>query len=465
MGPSSSSSGLRAQLFRGGRVLLSLQMVTVAVKMAGLVFVTNALGAARYGPFVAAFGLFSFLLGVGQSGIGVYLTRHDGDLDRAQAGTATVLLLVLSALIVVPVELGAGLIARWTRVNGVDQALRIVMIALPLQTLSIPALATLRRRLDLTGLAVLDLTGQGACYVLAAPLVWAGVGADALAWGVVAQYAVMIVLAQLYARHGLMVAWDGAVARRIVRYTLSFSVANYVWQMRSLAAPFIIAPLLGGAAVGVVGMATGIVEILTSVRTNLWLVAVAVLAKVQDDVARLRRAVGEGMELHLLVLGAILLGFGWIGGWLVPLTLGPSWLPMFTLYPYVAMFYLTVSAFNMHTAVLSVLDRNGWLAIYQAAHVLTFFAVTALCVPVLGLYGYGAGELASLSTYVLLHVFVAQRIGSPDYRLMRVWSLAVAVGLFWRSLGSWAIAVPFLALVWPGSPRRLKRMWRAVSTS
>ena len=459
----SPPSGLRAQLFSGGRTLLGLQVVTVAIKLAGLVFVTNALGAGRYGPFAAAFGLFSFLLGVGQSGIGVYLTRHDGALDRRQTGTATLLLLGLAVILLAPVEAGAGLIAGWTRVAGVAPVLRIVMIALPLQTLSIPALAALRRNLDLTGIAVLDLVGQGACYLLAVPLVWAGAGAEALAWGVVAQYAVMIVLAQLFARQGLVFAWDAAVAARIGRYTLSFSVANYAWQMRSLAAPFIIAPLLGGTAVGIVGMATGIVEILTSVRTNLWLLAVAALAKVQGDTERLRRAVSEGMELHLLVLGAVVLGFGWFGGWLVPLTLGPSWLPMFAIYPYVAIFYLTVSTFNMHTAVLSVLDRNGLLAVYQAVHVLSFFAVTALCAPALGLYGYGVGELASLSTYLLLHAFVARRIGSPDYRLMGVWSLAVAIGLFWRTLGPWAIAAPFLALLWPGSPRRLGRIWAAAT--
>jgi PST family polysaccharide transporter len=34
------------------------------------------------------------------------------------------------------------------------------------------------------------------------------------------------------------------------------------------------------------------------------------------------------------------------------------------------------------------------------------------------------------------------------------------VGLFWRELGAWAIAVPFLALLYPISLRRLQDFYR-----
>jgi PST family polysaccharide transporter len=37
-----------------------------------------------------------------------------------------------------------------------------------------------------------------------------------------------------------------------------------------------------------------------------------------------------------------------------------------------------------------------------------------------------------------------------------MWWAAVAIGLFWRQLGLWAIAVPIVALLCPPSLRQLK---------
>ncbi len=454
--PDPATSGLRAKIVKGGIALVILQIVTIGLRLAGMIFITTLMGPGKFGPYIAAFGIFSFVLGIGQSGIGVFLMRQPGRMTPAQIGTATTLLLLMAVLIVGSIELAAGAISQYVRIPGFLMSLRIMILALPLQTMSIPALTKIRRNMDLTGMAVIELLGLLSYYALAVPLLLHDHGAAALAGCLVFQYAVMIVLAYLRAGEGLCLQWDGPIAANICRYTFSFSSANYIWQARSLVNPLVVGPVLGPAAAGIIGLTVAILEILTIPRGMFWLVTVAALGKVQGDLDRVRRAITEGMELQVLVIAAILLLFGWVGEGVMLRSFGVYGKSLFRVYPYVALLYLTIAAFNMHTAVLSVFDRNWWLAFYQAVHVAVFFAATAILIPAFGLIGYGYSEIGAIVTYPLLHMLVARRVGAPDYRLTMLWGGAAAIGLFWRQIGIAAIAAPFAVLLLPVSLRRLR---------
>ncbi len=125
------------------------------------------------------------------------------------------------------------------------------------------------------------------------------------------------------------------------------------------------------------------------------------------------------------------------------------------IYPYVALSYLTIATFNMHTAALSVVNKNRGLALYNATSV-AIFAVTAyLATPRFGIIGYGYAELATIPVYFLLHTVLTRIIGSPNYRLAALWWFGAAVGLFWQ-FGLWMIAVPFLALLLPMSIKKIR---------
>jgi PST family polysaccharide transporter len=166
--------------------------------------------------------------------------------------------------------------------------------------------------------------------------------------------------------------------------------------------------------------------------------------------------VGEGMEMQTLAIGTLLLGFGWVGEWVVPIVFGARWLPLFDVYPYIALSYLTTSMFNMHTASLSVLNRNWYLALYQGLNVAILIGTAFLLVPRYGMTGYGFAELATLSSYLSLHILVARTVGSPDYRMAALWWAATAIALFWRQLGVWTAVLPFIALAMPASIRRIR---------
>jgi hypothetical protein len=73
-----------------------------------------------------------------------------------------------------------------------------------------------------------------------------------------------------------------------------------------------------------------------------------------------------------------------------------------------------------------------------------------------GIVGYGYGEMAVLLSRPLIHRSVHNAIGSRRYGISAPRRTSVAIGLFWRQLGTWTITVRIVALLCPPSPRQPK---------
>ncbi len=450
----------RSSVMKGGALLFGRQIVSVVLKFIGVLLIARILGPTKYGAFVAAFNLYQYAIALGQLGIGVFLLRHAGELGERYIGTSYVILIAMSVALVVGAEAGRDVLSGFVKVEGFSQVMGVMILAAPLQLLTVPALIPLERALNYRAVALTEITGQVGYYFIAIPFVLLNRSPVALAFAWIIQQAGTLVLAHYYARRWPILRWDGAAAQEMLRYTTSFSFANWIWQLRMLVNPLIVGPALGAYAVGIIGMAVGILEMLGILRTIAWRISLAVLARFQDDLPRIRKAISEGMELQLLATGSIVLGFAWFGRWIIPMIFGARWLPVLEIYPYIAVSYLTAAMFNMHTATMSVLFRNMRLAIFHAVHILCFAGTAYLTVPHVGMKGYGFGELAGIPPYLILHVLIARAVGSPDYRLAGLWWVATVIGLFWRELGPWAIAAPFAALLLPISLRKLSAYYK-----
>jgi PST family polysaccharide transporter len=203
-------------------------------------------------------------------------------------------------------------------------------------------------------------------------------------------------------------------------------------------------------------MTVGLLEMLTVIKTIAWRLSIAILTKFRTDAKRMRLAITDGMELQILIIGTLLLGFGWTGDFIVPRLFGPRWIGVMNIYPFVALSYLTMSAFNIHSAAASVLNRNSALGLYNLISVSIFAAVAYVGVSRFGILGYGYAEVATIPAYLVMHLIIAMTIGSPDYRLIAIWWIGASIGLFWR-FDIWAITAPFLALSVPVSQRKLRK--------
>ena len=429
------ASDLRRHIFGSGYTVALRLAATVALKLIGVFIISRILGPANYGAYIAAYSVYMFVQAVGQAGVAVYLTQRAGVNTSVHVGAATAFLLVESAIVVATVELLAGPLGTYANIPGFPQVLKLIILALPLQALSLPAQALVERRIDLKGVAIIELTTLTGYYACALSLALAGFGPSSLAYALIFQFLLTAPIAYRIAGVRPTLAWDRRFVGETARFAAGFSAANFVLQLRGLVNPFIVGPTLGAYSVGIVGMTIGILEALTQVRTMLWRIAIAALARIRDEPERLRRTIGEGMEVHLLGIGALLLGFCWLGGVIVPPVFGARWLPIFRIYPYIALTYLTMSTFNMHTVVLTLLNRNWMLAAFQGLNALALATIAWFTVRLFGIEGYGYAEVGALPSYwLLLHLLARFRV-APRYSLTAVWWLAAAVGLFWRELG------------------------------
>jgi O-antigen/teichoic acid export membrane protein len=165
------------------------------------------------------------------------------------------------------------------------------------------------------------------------------------------------------------------------------------------------------------------------------------------------------MRLQTLALGPVLIGFSWFGGILLALVFGRRWDSVMQIYPYLALGYLTNAQFNIHSSILYVLHRNWAVSWFHVVHIVLFAGAAWVLVDRFGIVGYGYAEMVALLSYATIHRSVRLLTGSPDYGISALWWAAIAIGLFWRQLGLWALAVPIIALLCPPSLRHLKNYY------
>ena len=193
------------------------------LKLVGVLIVSRILGPAGYGAYLAAYALYGFVVAVGLSGVSVYLTQRPDGADAQRVGVATTLLLVASAAIFLLTQAAAAPLGAYANIPGFPLVLRIMIVALPLQALTIPAQALVERRLDLRGVAIIELSTLTGYYICALPLALAGVGPAALAYALIFQYLLAALIAYPIAGISTDIrlgrssrSRDGAIFRRLL---------------------------------------------------------------------------------------------------------------------------------------------------------------------------------------------------------------------------------------------------------
>lgn len=447
--------GLKERILKGGSFLAGRQVLSMGLSLIGVLLITRLIGPERYGAYAAALGLYQYVQNIGQAGIGVYLVRAPST-SKQDCHVATTLLLVVSLVLLAVTFLSLDLIGMWVHVDGIKPFLAALSFALIFQNIAVGAVAQLERALDFRKIAIIEMTGQIFYYIVAVPLVLIGFSAWSLVIAWCAQQIYLCIAAHVAARYRPELAWSQATVKHMLTYTLGFSAANWLWQLRSLVNPLIVGHFLGAEAVGQVGLAIRLLEMLAFVKNITWRLSIAALAQVQDQPKRLVTAVTHGMQLQMLALAPILLGFGWFGKLITPVVFGARWNPVMDIYPFLALSYLTNALFNTHSSVLYVLRKNWDVALFHIVHVIMFAGTAWLMTERFGMVGYGWGEVGALASYAMIHRSMARLAGRPDYTIAGVWWLAATIGLFWQQLGLWTVVVPFLGLLWPASLRQLR---------
>jgi O-antigen/teichoic acid export membrane protein len=452
----SSTDTLTNKVFQGGVMMMGRQLISMGLSLIGLLVITRMIGPAAYGPYVAAIGICTYAQNLGQAGIGIYLVRSAETPNQRTYHVATTILLASACIVTIVIEGGMGLITRWIPMPGLAPLLGVLTFSVILQTVAVSAGARLERALDFRRVAVIETVGQLLYYGSAVPLVFLHFGVWSLVIGYMAQQIYACAAFHIAARYRPRLVWDSNLTKAMLSYTLAYAASDWTWQLRGLVNPVIAGHFLPAAGVGQIGLAIRMLELLSFTKTVAYRLSVAVLAKVQDQPERMTKAITDGVRLQTLALGPVLLGFSWVGSIVLTLLFGARWAPVMTVYPFLAISYLTNANFNLHSSALYVLRRNWDVSWFHIVHIVLFAGSAWLLIGRFGLIGYGYAEAVALLSYPVIARSVKRAIGSPDYGMAAFWWAALAIGFFWRDLGWWAVVAPIAAILSPPSLRQLK---------
>jgi O-antigen/teichoic acid export membrane protein len=420
--------GLRNRALQGGAIMVIRQGVGTLLSLVGVLVITRLVGPTQYGLYASAFGIVFFCSTLGTWGIDVYLLRKATEPEVEEYQQGFTLLLAISSLFTLGLLLGHDLIAEALHLRAMGPILTFLALGLPFSLMNLPSVVRLDRNLNFKQVAFNELTSQLLYYVVALPLAFANTGAWAPAGGWVTQQLVLFGLSAWSAKMPFGLHWDLKLIRKMLTYGLAYSSSVWVWQMRTLVNPVLVGRFAGAEAVAYVALAVRITEVLAFAKNATWRIALAALAKLQSEPHRLRRAIEEGMGLQAIAVGLPLACFALIAPVLLSLVFGERWLPMLVVFPWIALGYLTNAMFNLHCSVLYLLQKNNLVTQFNFLHVLLFVGGVCLFVPRFGLVGYGWGELLALFSYPLIHYFLKQEIGAPEYTSALVWySISVAM--------------------------------------
>jgi PST family polysaccharide transporter len=452
-----SSMSIRSKVFQGGAYLAIRQGLGTIIGLGGILILTRVIGPKNYGLYATSVGLLTYLQTITQWGIEIYLVRQQGKEVVEVYHQAFTLLLILGSGGTVLALLGLPLLDEWIRIEGFSSIARILFLGLPITLLCRIPMARLERALNYKRVALIELGGQLAYYLVALLLAYYGFGIWALVGGWWIQQILNLWLLYKSADYHPQLYWNSSLVKQMLNYGLGFSASMWVWQLRDLVNPLIVGRFAGAEAVGYLALAIRIVQTLGFVKEATWRLSIAALGKLQGDRTRLVRTVNKGMSLQVMALGPLLVGFGLVAPWLLPRLFGPQWLPVLKVYPFIALGYLVNAVFNLHSSVLYVLQKNWAVTSFHLAHIILFIGAAFLLVPHLGLEGYGWAEIVALPSYVILHTWLLANVGVPTYTSAAIWLISFALPLFSWQLGPWTRSIVVLPLLWSRTRMELRR--------
>ena len=376
----------------------------MGIGIVGVVVLTRQIGPSDYGRYVGSLAIVTFLTAVTRIGVDTYVIRRPEEPDRhAYRVTFTLMLVNGCAALALGVLLAPQTIGRLIGEEFVGP-FQALLVALPLSLLLAPGLASLERDLRYRRVAFVELLntvvfyGVAVTLAIAQPTVWAPVV------GYLAAQAVSLVVTIVASRFPVGLAWSRAEVREIVRFGTPLTLAAACMEGRRLVNPVVVGGLLGPAAVGVVGLALRVAEMLRFVSAAGYRVSVSVLSRLVGDAGRLSRAVSEGMFLQILGVAPLLVGFAVVSGWIVPALLGSSWDETVTVFPPIAAATLLIAFMSLQSSLLYVVGRGTDVLLANLAGLVLLATGAAVAIRVWDSpVAYGIGELASVAGLWFVH--------------------------------------------------------------
>jgi len=394
---------LRRSSASGSLYLMAREVVGLVLRFGGLLVLTRLLGPDRYGVYAGAVALIVIPVFAAQLATETYLIRMPTEPSKRVYDEAFTLLM-LSSVVVVAVTL--GITVAFPAILADERmlhAFQVMMVSVPFNVVWAPAQAQLERAFQYRKLAMLELSGDVVLYTIAVVGV---VVFDLGYWGPVIGliiWQIWLLLGSLgLARYRPALRLSRAGAREHLSYGLRYVASVSTLIARGSLNPLIVGQFAGTAAVGVVALATQLVEALSAFSRVVWRTGAVAIGRLQNDARLLARAVEENISVVLIAMGTAMAVFIGVAPVLVDLVFGPRWKPVLPLLPYLCAAALVWAAGSVFVIVMTTKLRMGPVAVAQALRLGLVVAAAPGLIHAADLRGYALAECVSALAALVL---------------------------------------------------------------
>lgn len=414
--------------------------------LAGFVVLGNLLEPREFGVVALAMSVVSLLTTLSDGGFAGYLLQKRV-LTGRDASTAFIATTALSVVLALGLVAAAGPLAAALDVPDLRLVLPALAVALVVSGLSVVPTALLQRDLRFKQLAVRTVVAALVSVAAAVGLALAGAGV----WALVGQTLVrtVVALVMLAAASDFRPRWvlDRAEMKAMTSYGSKTLLVSLASALRSQGEVFIIGALAGPVVLGYWAVAGRLVSVVVDVFASVvGAVAHPVFARLQDDPARLARALGSSRALSALVLvpGLVLLSL--VSEDLVPAVFGEQWTPTTTVAALLALSAVLQSMSNFDRSALMATGHPGAELAVTLVFITMQLGLAVVFADRLELLAAGIGTTMALSIPVRLLVVrrtlrVPLRAFGPSLALLLAGGLAAGAVLLVRvglGLDGWA---------------------------
>ena len=395
-------AALSTDTLRGSAYLAARYGLGVLVSLGNMLVMTWWLGPHIYGLFVTAVSLVAFLATVSRAGVDTFLVRHESP-NRAMYETANAIILIVSFALAGVAALLTPLLIRWYGTREFVTPYLVLLTTIPVSGLTGVPMAKLERELNFRRIAAIELTGQSLGLLAAIVLAWARAGVWAPVAGQLVWQVFVLVATASAAGLQLSLRLHRGQWRPMLSFGIAMTLSLRTWQLRTLVNPLLVGKFAGTEAVAFIAVAIRIAESLGTFRLAAGRIAIAALARLQEQREKFRSALENALFLQVVSLGPLLSVFALAGPFLFRHAIGVRWMPSLAVYPFVAAGVLVNSVYNLQASALFVLHRQWVVMRCYTAHVVLLGAGTWFLLPHWGIIGYGLAELLACCAYYAIH--------------------------------------------------------------
>jgi O-antigen/teichoic acid export membrane protein len=465
-----SSGSLRTSVIKGGVYLTLRRGVSAALSLVGMLFLTRIVGPENYGLFNASLAVYNYVQSLGLMGTNAYLIREQREDETTIFHLAFWWLLVFGTALTLLCSALVALMGHfWVRTEGFIPVSLLMLANVPLGLIAFVPQSLAEKQLNYRTVAVVEITAQALYYAASIPLAWYGYGVWALVAGFWVNQLTLTVGYFMSMRYRPRWYFNRHGLEHMLRYSFSQALAGWVYKLRDLAPSFLLLPLAGKEVTGYFALARRFLVILSFAYETAGRLAVPTFSRVQNDAPRLLRALTEAMQLQILMVGIVFVGFQLVAPLILPKILGEKW-----------DFEYILTAFTVlgiTTTLASLFSIQGWALFVKSYNWLVFranasgaasmfiFAYLALSLSPERSYlvAFCLAELVSfLPVFWIQHHGVRKHIGRVEYRLSVVWLIAVVCALLAPWWGWWLYLIAAALLAQPASLRQMRELYRTL---